>query len=126
MPALSKLIIFYLKLFTTPNTFSAMNSNNNNQRRFHNTPPERSTSNNNMSPLIPQSQFNPISMQPNIPAAPQSNVSHLSDFRSGIYLSGQCHTHFGLESGGQWALILDPYINDITLSLLFTSGSSRH
>jgi hypothetical protein len=79
-----------------------------------------------MSPLIPTAQFNPISLQPNIPAAPQSNVSHLSDFRSGLYLSGHYLTHFGLESGGQMALLLDPYINDITPSLLFTSAPSRY
>jgi len=41
-------------------------------------------------------------MQPNYVSAPNTAVSHLSDFRSGLYLSGQCLTHFGLESWGKW------------------------
>ena len=71
-------------------------------------------------------QFNSIAMQPNYVSAPNVTVSHLSDFRSGLYLSGHYLTHFGLESGGRMALLLDPYINDITPSLLLTSAPSRH
>ena len=82
--------------------------------------------NTNNSPAMGSTQFNSIVMQPNYSAASQTNVSHLSDFRSGLYLSGHYPTHFGLESGGRMALLLDPYINDITPSLLFTSAPSRH
>ena len=55
-------------------------------------------------------QFNSIAMQPNYVSAPNVTVSHLSDFRSGLYLTGHYHNHFGLESRGLIALLLDPYI----------------
>ena len=97
--ALSKLIIFYLKLFTTPNTVSAT-MNNYNFPQVLQTPPRANSMpqiNTNNSPVMGSTQFNSIAMQPNYVSAPKYTVNHLTYFRSGLYLSGLYHTYFGLE-----------------------------